>query len=177
MTTEVIVSLLLVLGAEFLNGWTDAPNATAAAVATKLLTKRAALWLAVVLNALGTLSALVFGAAVAHTIGKGIVAQDSVSLYSIASAMLAIILWGLVAAYIGLPVSKSHALFAGLAGAAFQHGGTEALLASGWFIILKGVAISTLVVFTVSWALSGLVSYANIEWMTERSWRRCQADR
>src|SRR5438128_6589586 len=92
--------LLLVLGAEFLNGWTDAPNATAAAVATGLLTKRTALWLAVILNCAGTLSALFFGAAVAKTIGTGIVSPSVVTLYSIGAAMTAVILWGLIAAYI-----------------------------------------------------------------------------
>lgn len=175
MSLGVLTTILLVLGAEFLNGWTDAPNATAAAVATGLLTRRAALWLAVILNAVGTLSALVFGAAVAHTIGKGIVASDSVSLYSIAAAMLAIILWGLVAAYIGLPVSKSHALFAGLAGAAFQAGGMHALLGSGWITIGEGVLISTLIVFSISWALSGLLLYAGAKNVSDRTWRRFQA--
>jgi len=175
MSIGVLAVLCLVLGAEFLNGWTDAPNATAAAVATKLLSKRAALSLAVILNFAGTLSALVFGAAVAKTIGTGIISPSAVSLYSIAAAMLAVILWGLIAAYIGLPVSKSHALFAGLAGAAFQYGGASALLEGGWITILKGVLISTFAVFTISWALSGLINYANIEWMSERAWRRCQA--
>ena len=163
------------LGAEFLNGWTDAPNATAAAVATGLLTKRTALWLAVTLNAAGTLSALVFGAAVAKTIGTGIVSPSAVSLYSIGAAMTAVILWGLVAANIGLPVSKSHALFAALAGAAFQGGGAGALLASGWITILEGVLISTFVVFIISWTFSSLVRLANLHSMTEHRWRQCQA--
>lgn len=163
------------LGAEFLNGWTDAPNATAAAVATGLLTRKTALWFAVIMNAFGTLSALFFGAAVAKTIGTGIVSPEAVSLYSIGSAMSAVILWGLFAAYIGLPVSKSHALFGALAGAAFQGGGTDALLASGWLTILKGVFISTFAVFTISWTLSSLIDFARPAWMTEHRWRRCQA--
>lgn len=175
MDIGVVFTLLLVLGAEFLNGWTDAPNATAAAVATGLLTKKAAMWLAVILNAAGTLSALVFGAAVAHTIGKGIVSSDSVTLASISAAMLAIILWGLAATYFGLPVSKSHALFAGLAGAAFQAGGIHALLVSGWITILKGVGISTIVVFSIAWALSGLLLYAGAKNVPDRTWRRLQA--
>lgn len=171
----VVVVLLLVLGAEFLNGWTDAPNATAAAVATGLLSRRTALWLAVVLNAAGTLSALFFGAAVAKTIGTGIVSPAAVSLYSIGAAMTAIILWGSLAAYIGLPVSKSHALFAALAGAAFHGGGQDALLAAGWITILKGVAISTILVFTVSWTISSLLDFAHLHWMTDARWRRIQA--
>jgi PiT family inorganic phosphate transporter len=175
MSFGVILVLLLVLGAEFLNGWTDAPNATAAAVATGLLSKRFALWLAVILNMAGTLSALFFGAAVAKTIGTGIIAISAVSLYSIGAAMTAVILWGLLAAYIGLPVSKSHALFAALAGAAFQGGGMGALLAKGWITILEGVFISTFIVFILSWTLSSLVQFAHPHWMTDRAWRRCQA--
>lgn len=175
VSAGAIFVLLLVLGAEFLNGWTDAPNATAAAVATGLLTRRSALWLAVILNMAGTLSALFFGAAVAKTIGTGIISPSAVSLYSIAAAMTAIILWGLLAAYIGLPVSKSHALFAALAGAAFQGGGAHALLAAGWITILKGVFISTFVVFVISWTLSSLIQFAHPHWMTDRGWRRCQA--
>ncbi len=171
----VLVVLLLVLGAEFLNGWTDAPNATAAAVATGLLSRRSALWLAVLLNFAGTLSALVFGAAVAKTIGTGIVSPSVVGLYSIGAAMASVILWGSFAAYVGLPVSKSHALFASLAGAAFYSGGTDALLLAGWITILKGVLISTFVVFTISWALSSLIERTQPKWITDRGWRRCQA--
>ncbi|MBI5456447.1 inorganic phosphate transporter [Candidatus Kaiserbacteria bacterium] len=167
--------LLLVLGAEFLNGWTDAPNATAAAVATGLLTKKTALWLAAVLNFAGTLAALFFGAAVAKTIGTGIVSPDVVNLYSIGAAMSSVILWGLLAAYIGLPVSKSHALFAALAGAAFHDGGTAALVGYGWIKILKGVAISTFIVFIISWTFSSLIQFANLHWMTDRHWRQLQA--
>jgi len=169
------VVLLLVLGAEFLNGWTDAPNATAAAVATRLLTPRGALWLAVVLNAVGTLSALFFGAAIAKTIGTGIISPSVVNLYSIGAAMAAVICWGLIAAHMGLPVSKTHALLSALAGAAFFDGGTGALLASGWTKVFYGVLISTFVVFTISWTLSSLLSFAHPHWISERGWRRCQA--
>jgi PiT family inorganic phosphate transporter len=175
MSLATIATLILVLGAEFLNGWTDAPNATAAAVATGLVTRRTALWLAVILNAAGTLSALLFGAAVAHTIGKGIVSPDTINLATISAAMIAIIVWGSLAAYIGLPVSKSHALFAGLAGAAFQTGGIHTLLANGWITIGEGVLISTFLVFTVSWALAGLLLYTRAIHLSDKTWRRAQA--
>src|SRR3989344_6999426 len=159
MTTEVIVSLLLVLGAESVNGWTDAPNATAAAVATKLLSKKAALRLAVVTNFCGTLAALVFGAAVAKTIGTGIISPSAVTLHTINSAMCAVILWGLIAAWFGLPVSKSHSLFAGLAGAAYQQGGFDALVVAGWWKVLEGIGISTILVFIAAFLLSLFVKW------------------
>ena len=44
------VVLLLVLAAEFVNGWTDAPNAIATVVSTRVLSPYQALALASVLN-------------------------------------------------------------------------------------------------------------------------------
>jgi len=53
-------SLLLILGlvllAEFVNGWTDAPNAIATVVSTRVLTMRSAVVLATILNIMGVLS-------------------------------------------------------------------------------------------------------------------------
>jgi len=79
--------LVLVLTAEFINGWTDAPNAIATVVATSTLSVRGAVTLAVICNILGALS------------GTAVVA------------------WSSFAASVGIPTSESHALIAGLAGA------------------------------------------------------------
>ena len=174
MNTGTYVTLALVLGGEFVNGWTDAPNATAAAVATKLLSKKAALRLAVVLNFAGTLASLFFGAAVAKTIGTGIVDPSAINLDTINAAMCAVIAWGVIAGLKGLPVSKSHALFAGLAGAALAVGGFGALLGTGWLTILKGVGISTVLVFSAALAVSWLVRLANPDRIPEEVWRGWQ---
>lgn len=55
MSIAFIISILLVLGVVFVNGWTDAPNAIGSAVATRVLRPRAAIMLAVVFNFLGVL--------------------------------------------------------------------------------------------------------------------------
>jgi hypothetical protein len=64
----LILVLLLILGAEFVNGWTDSPNAIATVVGTRSLTPLQAVVMAAVLNLLGVLSGTV-----AATIGKGII--------------------------------------------------------------------------------------------------------
>jgi PiT family inorganic phosphate transporter len=175
MTTELLLVLALVLGAEFINGYTDAPNATATAVATGLLSRRKALWWAAVSNLLGLLPSLVFGAAVANTIGKGIVNPASVNLDLIAAAMCGVIVWGRIASLIGLPVSKSHALFAALAGAAFSGGGTGALLASGWTKILQGIGISIVLASTLSWVLGrSIIVFQKYNPIPDSSWRHLQ---
>ena len=113
--TVVLYSVLaLILAAEFVNGWTDSPNAIATVVSTRVLSPYQAVIMATVLNAIGAMS----GTAVAATVGKDIVSPDVINLTTVAAAMVAIIFWSTLAWYYGLPTSESHALIASLSGAA-----------------------------------------------------------
>lgn len=144
MDVGLIVVLLLILGAEFVNGWTDAPNAIATVVSTRALPPFIAVVMASVFNLLGV---LLSGTAVATTIGTGIVDPNVISLTTVGSAMLGIIVWSTMAAFWGLPTSESHALVAGLAGAGLAAAGPEALLWSGWQKVLIGILFSTFLGF------------------------------
>ena len=144
MELGLIVVLLLILGAEFVNGWTDAPNAIATVVSTRALPPLAALIMASIFNMLGVLFS---GTAVATTIGTGIVDPNVINLTTVGSAMLGIIVWSTIAAFWGLPTSESHALVAGLAGAGLAAAGPEALLWSGWQKVLIGIVFSTFLGF------------------------------
>lgn len=119
VSIALIIALTAVLIAEYINGWTDAPNAIATVVSTGVMSPRAAILMAVVFNFVGAMA----GAEVAKTVGKGIIDSKFVTLPSITAAMTATIVWGIFAARVGLPISKSHALLAGLAGAGFAGGG------------------------------------------------------
>jgi PiT family inorganic phosphate transporter len=175
MTLELLAVLGLVLGAEFINGYTDAPNATATAVATGLLSRRKALWWAAGSNLLGLLPSLVFGAAVATTIGTGIIDPASVSLDLVAAAMCGVIVWGRIAAVVGLPVSKSHALFAALAGAAYIGGGKDALLTAGWVKIGEGILVSIVAASGLSWLAGRFIRLIQRRRaLSDRQWRRLQ---
>src|SRR3972149_4248112 len=116
----LIPVLLLVLAAEFVNGWTDAPNAIATVVSTRVLTPSVAVVMATGLNILGAMS----GTAVAATIGKGIVRADAIDAITIAAALVAIVVWGTLAALRRLPTRESHALRAALGG---RHGDRHGL--------------------------------------------------
>lgn len=141
----VLFVLLLVLAAEFVNGWTDAPNSIATVVSTRVMSPFQALGMATVFNVLGALS----GTAVAATIGKGIVRPDVINLTTVGAAMVGIVLWSLFAYYRGgLPTSESHALIAGLSGAALATAGSSALLWVGWQKVLIGLAFSTFLGFS-----------------------------
>jgi PiT family inorganic phosphate transporter len=134
----LVVALATVLIAEFVNGWTDAPNVIATVVSTGALSPRAAIVMAVLFNVLGAMG----GTAVAATVGRGIVAPSAMTLPAIIATMLSIIAWGSIAAAVGIPVSKSHALLAGLAGAGLAGAGWEALQWSGWVKVGYGLICS-----------------------------------
>jgi PiT family inorganic phosphate transporter len=141
--TPLGLVLLLVLAAEFVNGWTDAPNVIATVVSTRVLSPFHALSMAAVLNVVGTMS----GTAVAATIGTGIVKPEIISMATVAAAMVAIVLWSTVAWYYGLPTSESHALVAGLTGAGLASAGSDVVIWDGWQKVLIGLVFSTFLGF------------------------------
>jgi len=151
------LTLLLVLAAEFVNGWTDAPNAIATVVSTRVLSPSRAIVMAAVLNIVG---AIATGTAVATTIGTGIVAPEVIDLHVVAAAMLAIVLWSVVTAYYGIPTSESHELIAGLTGAGLAAAGPSVLLWEGWQKVLIGLGFSTLLGFSF-----GLIVMTLLYWM------------
>ena len=143
LSFATVVVLGLVLAAEFVNGWTDAPNAIATVVSTRVLSPFHALVMAVVLNTLGTMS----GTAVAATIGQDIVRPDIITVYTVGAAMVGIIVWSVLAWFYGLPTSESHALVAALTGAGLATGGLDAVLWIGWRKVLLGLVFSTFLGF------------------------------
>lgn len=153
LTVGLLVALFAVLWAEFINGWTDAPNAIATVVSTGVMAPRNAVLMAVVLNTLGAMA----GTAVAATVGKGIVESQFLTLPAITAAMIAIIVWGSFAAKVGMPISKSHALLAGLAGAGLAGGGLQALQWSGWTKVFIGMFCAIPFGFVASIMLGKLV--------------------
>jgi PiT family inorganic phosphate transporter len=159
--------LLLVLAAEFVNGWTDAPNSIATVVSTRVLTPWQALGMASVLNVLGAMS----GTAVAATIGTGIIRAETVNLGTVAAAMVAVVVWSTLAWLWGLPTSESHALVAGLSGAGLAAGGVGVLVWDGWQKVLIGLVFSTFLGFAM-----GLLLTVALYW-TFRNWRPGQVRR
>jgi inorganic phosphate transporter, PiT family len=156
----LILVLLLILGAEFVNGWTDSPNAIATVVGTRSLTPLQAVIMAAVLNLLGVLS----GTKVAATIGKGIIDASVIDLTTVAGAMISIIVWSSLAAQWGIPTSETHALVAGLAGAGLATAGPSALLWEGWRKVLLGLFFSS-----VLGGLGGFVLMIGVYWAFRRA--------
>ena len=154
MTLGLIIVLFLVLAAEFTNGLSDAANAIATVVGTRVLTPAKAVVMAAVLNLVGV---LVTGSAVAATIGKGVVRSDAITLETLAAAMLTVVVWTMAAWFFGIPTSETHELLAGLAGAGLATAGPSVLLWDGWRKVLIGLGVSTLVGFGLAFLLMTLI--------------------
>jgi PiT family inorganic phosphate transporter len=161
ITFLLVFTFILILAAEFVNGWTDAPNAIATVVSTRVLKPPQAVLMAAVLNIVG---AIVTGTAVAATIGKGIVSPEVIGLPVVAAAMLTIIIWSTVAWRWGIPTSESHELIAGLTGAGLAVAGPSVLLWEGWQKVLIGLGFSTLLGFSIS-----MVLMMTLYWIFSRS--------
>jgi PiT family inorganic phosphate transporter len=139
----LVITFIIILGFEAVNGWTDAPNAIATVVSTRVLAPAAAVAMAAFFNLVGAFT----GTAVATTVGKEIIDLDVVPLEVLAAGALAVIMWSTFAWYFGLPTSESHGLVAGLAGAAVAVAGTDVLLLAGWLKVFAGVGLAVMVGF------------------------------
>lgn len=149
----LIFIIILAVFFDIANGWHDAANAIATVVSTKVLSPLAAVSIAAAMNILGAF----LTTAVAKTVGTGIVDPKAVTDLVIISALLSAILWNIITILMGLPVSSSHALFGGIAGAAMAHGGTGILNIGGTIKILMSLLISPIFGIIVGYLFMKLI--------------------
>jgi inorganic phosphate transporter, PiT family len=151
-----IVLTLVALSFDFLNGFHDAANSIATVVSTRVLSPRIAVAWAAFFN---FVAAFTFGTAVANTMGRGMIRLEFVNLYVILAALIGAIVWDILTWYYGLPISSSHALIGGYAGAAVAKGGWKVIIVSGWtktvlFIVLSpiiGLVLGGALMIAVYW--------------------------
>lgn len=143
---------------DFTNGAHDAANSIATIVSTRVLTLNQALVFAAFFNAVAF---LVFGLAVAKTVGKGLIDLNLVTPEVILVGLIGAIIWNLATLWLGLPTSSSHALIGGYAGAAIAHAGFAVILVGGWtktiqFMFLApfvGAALGAVLIIAAKWSL------------------------
>lgn len=156
----LFVVVLLVLAVILVNGWTDAPNAIATCVSTRAMAPGPAILMAAVFNFLGVLVMTTVNATVAETIYNMVDfgGDSQQALIALCAAMLAIVLWAVAAWYFGIPTSESHALIAGLSGAAIAlQGGIGGINGPEWMKTVYGLGLSLVLGFGSGWAIVKLV--------------------
>ena len=151
----LVIIVFVALVFDFTNGAHDCANAIATVVSTKVISPRAAVFMAAVLNLIGAL----LGTEVASTLGKGIVHTDVVmgSQILVLAALIGAIAWNLLTWYYGLPSSSSHALIGGLIGAAVTHAGFATLNSAS---ILKKIILPMIFSPLAGFAVSYIVMIA-----------------
>lgn len=160
----LIFLVFLALVFDFLNGFQDAANSIATVVSTGVLKPHQAVLWAAFFN---VAAIFVFQLKVAATVGTGIVEAGAVDHVVVFAALVAGISWGLLTWYFGLPVSASHALIGGLAGAALIKAGPAALQWAGLGKVLAFIFISPL----LGMALGGLLLLL-LSWLCRRQMPR-----
>ncbi|MBE6637594.1 MAG: inorganic phosphate transporter [Ruminococcaceae bacterium] len=146
----IAITVVLTLGVILVNGWTDAPNAIATCVSTRAMKPKAAILMAAVFNFLGVFVMTLLSAKVATTIYKmvdfGTDAKEAT--VALCAALVAIVVWATAAWKFGIPTSESHALIAGLTGAAIaMHNGLGGVSGAEWQKVLIGLALSSVLGF------------------------------
>jgi inorganic phosphate transporter, PiT family len=161
MTVTVLAALvLLALAFDFMNGFHDAANSIATIVSTRALRPHwAVLWAAF----FNFIAFLVFGLAVAATIGKGVIQPAVIDHVVVFGALVGAIAWNVITWYYGIPSSSSHALIGGMVGAAVAKAGPSAVIASGFWKIVAAIVLSPLAGF-----LLGAFLMIVIAWLFRR---------
>ncbi|NLK38011.1 MAG: inorganic phosphate transporter [Epulopiscium sp.] len=155
----LMVSSLLTLCVILVNGWTDAPNAIATCVSTRAIAVRKAVIMAAIFNFLGVLVMTSINASVAFTIYNMVdFGGDShLALIALCAAMAAIVIWATAAWYFGIPTSESHALIAGISGAAVAiQNSFSGINGAEWVKVIYGIFLSTIMGFVLGFVSSKL---------------------
>lgn len=146
----------------FVNGFTDAPNAIVNCVATGCLPLRKASLMAAVFNLLGVVFGFAFAKELAFTVGGLVDFYDTgISRIALSSALGAIVIWAVSAWFFGIPTSESHALAAGLAGAALASGGAD-LGKAQWIKLFAGLILSVFAGYILGKFTNMAVKKANL---------------
>ena len=158
----LLVSTILTLCVILVNGWTDAPNAIATCVSTRAIEVKKAIIMAAVFNFFGVFVMTAINASVAMTIYNMVDFGGDARLSSIAlcAAMASIVIWATAAWYFGIPTSESHALIAGLSGAAVAiQNSFSGINGAEWMKVIWGLLLSTVLGFVLGFLTSRLTVF------------------
>jgi PiT family inorganic phosphate transporter len=153
----IVCIVIVALVFDMTNGAHDAANSIATIVATKVLSpKKAVVWSAT----FNFVAFLVFGTAVAKTVGKGMIDISVITPTVILAGLLGAIAWNLITWAFGFPSSSSHALIGAYAGAAIAKvGGFSVVIMSGWIKPIVFIFLAPLIGFVLGALFLSLLNF------------------
>jgi PiT family inorganic phosphate transporter len=161
----IVVIIAIAVIFDFVNGFHDAANSVATVIATRVLSPSKAVIMAALCN---FLAAIVFGTSVAATVGRGFVNTDIVTPYVLLAGLVGAIAWNILTWYFGLPISSSHALIGGYAGAAVAKAGLHGLIVGRWPSTLLFIVLAPALGMAFGFALMVLVYRVFHRWTPAR---------
>ncbi len=155
---SLVLAILMAFAFALTNGFHDAANSIATLVATRVARPLPAVAMASVFNLIGP---LLFGAAVANTVGKLVTVDPSHGVPVIGAGLTGAVVWNTFTWRRSLPSSSSHALVGGLVGAALLDTGPGSInlgpVQDGHLYGVLGVLVGLLVATSLGFAVAYLV--------------------
>ena len=158
----IYFTVFVTLAVAFVNGWTDAPNAIASCVSTGCLKLRNAVLVAAVADFSGAMIIGYFSSKVTETVMNIADFGDDrrTAVVALCAARCSVVIWAVSAWKFGIPTSESHALLAGLTGAAIAvNGDFSGVNFNEWIKVIKGLLISVFVGFLAGFIISKITVY------------------
>jgi inorganic phosphate transporter, PiT family len=163
----VIITIVIALLFDIINGFHDAANSIATVVSTRVLSPKLAVFWAAFFN---FIAMFIFAPKVANTISKIVIidAHDPAFMYVVLAGLIGAIFWDLVTWWFGLPTSSSHALIGGLMGAGIAYKGTAII---HWHKIIQTatfIPLAPLIGFASAFVLMVIVYWTFRRWTPRR---------
>jgi PiT family inorganic phosphate transporter len=148
----VIGTVGIALLFDVVNGFHDAANSIATVVSTRVLSPRVAVLWAAFFN---FIAMFVFPPKVADFISKVVVVQPNSAafVYVVLAGLIGAVIWDLLTWWWGLPVSSSHALIGGFAGAGFAYGGSKVIRWQNIISAVEFIPLAPLIGLVIGFAL------------------------
>jgi PiT family inorganic phosphate transporter len=166
------VLIVLALVFNFMNGFLGSSSCVATIIASRAMSPRVALYLSAAAVLCGP---ILFGTAVAYTIGKGIITPGMTNPAMIVAALASAIAWSLITSLSGIPSSPSHALVGGLVGVVVAQAGLQAVQMTGLIKVLLALFLSPVLGMAMGWIILKLTFFLaqnaslKINWWFTRS--------
>lgn len=158
----VYFTVFITLSVAFVNGWTDAPNAIASCVSTGCLKMKTAVIIAAVSDFAGAIIVGSFSKKVTETVINiaDFGTDNRKAVIALCAAMCAVVIWAVSAWKFGIPTSESHALIAGLTGAAVAvNNGFYGINPTEWIKVINGLLVSAILGFVSGYVVSKLTVF------------------
>lgn len=157
---SLCVITVLMLSVMLVNGWTDAPNAIATCVSTRSIRPKRAILMAAIFNFLGVFIMTLVSSTVVQTLYNIANFGDNSSnaLIALCAGLVAIVLWAVIAWFFGIPTSESHALIAGVSGAAIAiQKGISGINIEEWKKVIYGLILSAVFGFLFGYFITKII--------------------